>query len=408
MNPTLGLGLLMAGLLTGEGLVQAGFSPKVLGAWKGRAATQELSRRNTDFGFKLFKKLTSRNPTNNIFISPLSISTAFSMLCLGAQDSTLAEIKEGFNLQNLPDRTLHEGFRDLIRRLDQTHHSHNLDLENALFIDRKLQPQQKFLDNAKNLYSAETITTNFQDLKAARREINDFVRQKTRGNINELIRHIMPGTLMLLTNCLFFRGRWQQEFDPKATKEEDFLLDGDQTVTVSMMHHGGMYEAGRDDQLPCSILEMPFQDNISAIFILPDEGKMKEVEEALSANTFDRWRSLLSRRVTNVALPRFSISGTYDLKKTLSYLGIRKIFEEHGDLTRISPHQNLKIGEAVHKAKLKMDEQGAEAAASSGAQTLPMEKPFSMKMNRPFLLAIKEKTVPAVLFLGKLTNPSGK
>ena len=50
-------------------------------------------------------------------------------------------------------------------------------------------------------------------------------------------------------------------------------------------------------------------------------------------------------RVADVFVPRLTITSSYDLKKMLSHLGISKIFEEHGDLTRISPHRNLKVDE---------------------------------------------------------------
>lgn len=106
-------------------------------------------------------------------------------------------------------------------------------------------------------------------------------------------------------------------------------------------------------------------------------------------------------------VPRLSITGSYDLKKMLSYVGVTKIFEEHGDLTRISPYENLKVSEAVHQATLKMDEKGTEGAAGSGAQTLPMEAPLRVKMNRSFLLLILER-LNNLLFLAKIANPSGK
>ncbi|XP_004434294.1 PREDICTED: serpin A12 [Ceratotherium simum simum] len=414
MNPILGLGLLLVGLLTVEGLLKPKVSPENHGAlsqahaWKGRRAAQELARRNTEFGFKLYKKLASSSPSRNIFISPLSISTAFSMLSLGAQDSTLDEIKQGFNFRNILGKDLHEGFHYLIQRLNQGNQSLELSLKNALFIDQRLQPQETFLTNVKNLYSADTVPINFQNLENAQKQINDYVSQKTQGKINNLIKNIDPGTLILLVNCIFFRARWQHEFDPKVTKEEDFILDGNKPVKVPMMFRGGMYEVGHDDQLSCTVLEMPYQGNITATFILPDEGKMKQVEEALSTDAFAKWKKLITRRVADVSLPRFSITGTYDLKKTLSHLGITKIFEENGDLTRISPGRSLKVGEAIHKAKLKMDEKGSEGAAGSGVQTLPMETPFTVKINRPFLLMIKEKITNTVLFLGRIANPTGK
>ncbi|XP_037357908.1 serpin A12 [Talpa occidentalis] len=414
MNPMLGLGLLLAGLLPVEGLLNPSFSPKNRGivsqfsAWKSRRTSQELAKRNTEFGFNLFKKLASDKPNKNIFFSPLSISTAFSMLSLGAQDSTLGEIKQGFNFRAMPEEDLHEGFRNLIPRLNQGNQNLDLGLENALFIDQKVKLEQKFLKNIKKMYNADTIPTDFHNLENARQQVNDYVSEKTHGKIEDLINSIAPGTVMLLVNCIFFRARWQQEFDPKETKEEDFLMDGNRTAKVPMMFHGGMYEVGRDDELACTVLEMPYQGNVTATFILPDEGKMQTVEKALKRDTFARWKNLITRRVADVSMPKFSITGTYDLKKMLSYLGVSKVFEAHGDLTRISPDHNLKVSEAVHKATMRMDEKGTEAAAGSGAQTLPMEKPLAVKMNRPFLLVIKEKTTSSLLFLGKITDPAGE
>ncbi|XP_066883697.1 serpin A12-like [Kogia breviceps] len=114
------------------------------------------------------------------------------------------------------------------------------------------------------------------------------------------------------------------------------------------------------------------------------------------------------RRVTDVFVARVFITGNRDLKKALPYLGITKIFEEHGDVTRISHHRSLKVGEAVHEATLKMDEKGTEGATGSGAQTLPMETSFKVKINKRFLLMIRENGINNLLFLGKIVNPSGR
>ncbi|KAM6202682.1 serpin A12 [Rhynchocyon petersi] len=412
MNPTLGLSLLLTGFLAVNALPQHSHSPNSHIAMsqaqkgKGRQAAQELATKNTDFGFKLFKKLAARNPNKNIFFSPLSISMAFSMLCLGAEDSTLSEIRQGFNFKELPDKDVHEGFHYLIQRLNRGGQN-KLDLGNLLFLDQRLQPERKFLTDVKDLYNAETIPADFHNLEVTQKKINDYVNQKTHGKVNNLIQNIDPGTVMLLVNYLFFRVRWQHEFDPKLTKEEDFMLDRNKYVKVPMMFRTGMYKVGHDDQLSCTVLEMPYQGNMTAIFILPDEGKLANVEEAMVTNVMDSWKKVISQRVVDVSLPRFSITGSYNLKKILSHLGITKIFEEHGDLTRISPHRSLKVGEAIHKAKLKMDERGTEGAAGTGAQTLPMESPLEVKFNKTFLLMINDDLTASIVFLGKIANPSG-
>lgn len=213
MNPLLGLSLLLAGLLTVEGLLKPNFSPKNREAvsqgqgGKGKGTAQELAKRNTDFGLKLFKKLSFHTPDNNIIFSPWSISMAFSMLSLGAQDSTLAEIKEGFNFRSIPEKDIHEGFHYLIRSLNQRNQDHRLGLGNALFIDQKVKPQQKFLTEVKNMYEADIIPTNFQNPENVQKQINNYVSQKTQGKIDNLVKNIDPGTVMLLINYIFFRGK---------------------------------------------------------------------------------------------------------------------------------------------------------------------------------------------------------
>lgn len=64
--------------------------------------------------------------------------------------------------------------------------------------------------------------------------------------------------------------------------------------------------------------------------------------------------------------------------------------------------------QAVHKAELKMNEKGTEGAAGSGAQTLPMETPRRMKLNKPFLMMTYENLMPSMLFLARIYDPSGK
>ncbi|KAM4853791.1 serpin A12 [Thomomys bottae] len=409
-----GFSLFLAGLLTAPSLQQPDLSPNSYGAQgqdrelKAKRNARELAWRNMEFGFNLLKKLAFKNPRQNIFFSPLSISTAFSMLSLGAQDSTLTEIKRGLSFWGMSDRDLHQGFHYLLKRLHQQKQNVKMDLGNTLFMDRRLKPQRSFLRAAKGMYDAELVSTNFQNLEETQKQINGFISQKTHGEIHNLVRSIDPGTVMLLTNYIFFQARWKYEFDPKQTKEEDFFVDGRKKVKVPMMYRSGLYDVAYDDQLACTILEMPYHGNITVAFVLPDEGKMESLEEGLKVDIFSKWKHLLAKRVVDVFVPRLHISGTYNLKKTLSQLGISKVFEEHGDLTRISPYRSLKVGEAVHKAELKMDEKGTKGAAGSGAQTLPMETPEKVMLNKPYMILLYENITPSMIFLAKIVDPRGK
>ncbi|KAL1789901.1 serpin A12 [Sigmodon hispidus] len=414
MNLILGLSLFLAGLLAVKGLLQVEDAPDVYRSStrdqerRGKKEARTLARYNMEFGFKLLQKLASNSPQQNIFFSPLSISTAFSMLSLGAEDSTLREIKEGFNFKEMPEKDMHLGFHYVLHKLNQETQDVKMNIGNALFMDQKLNPQRRFLRMAKTMYDADMVLTNFQNLETTQRDINKYISQKTHNIINNLVKSIDPGTVLLLANYIYFRARWQYEFDPKETKEEEFFVDNDKTVKVPMMFRTGMYDMAYDSQLSCTILEMPYRGNITATFVLPDRGKMKKLEQGLQADIYAKWKSLLSKRVVDVWVPKLHASSTYNMKKILSRLGISKIFEENGDLTRISSHRSLKVGEAVHKAELKMDEKGTEGAAGSGAQTLPMENPEKIKLNSPFLIMLYQKSLPSMIFLAKVHNPSEK
>nr|XP_003463052.1 serpin A12 [Cavia porcellus] len=377
---SLGLGLFLAGLLTTEGQRKPIFSSPILmtkvypRGWKEEMNAQNVAKRNMEFGLKMLRKLAANSPRKNVFFSPLSISSAFSLLCLGAQDSTLAEIKEGFNFKGMPDRDLHQAFHRFLYQLNQEKEDIKLLFGNTMFMDRKLEPQQKFLRVARNIYNADILPVNFHDLEDTQKQINEYISQKTHGRIDNLVKNIDPGTVMLLTNYVYFRARWEHEFDPKQTKEEDFFVSRTQAVKVPMMFRAGLYDMGYDKQLFCTILEIPYQGNFTATFLLPDKGKMRHLQENLRADAFGRWKQLITKRCSPLRAS-CPAQGTFP---------------------------------AVHKAELKMDEKGTEGAAGSGVETLPMEKPENFTINRPYLMVLYETRMPSPLFLAKISNPKGK
>lgn len=225
MNLVLGLGLFLAGLLTVKGLLQVRDAPDMYESinkvqeWRGKKDARELARHNMQFGFKLLKKLARNTPQENIFFSPVSISTAFSMLSLGAQSSTLEEIKEGFNFKEMQDRDMHLGFHYILQKLNQKTQDVEMDIGNALFMDQKLRPQQRFLQLTKSMYDSDMVWTNFQDFENAQRDINKYISHKTHNRINNLVKSIDPGTVMLLANYIYFQGKvrgalvWGQQKD---------------------------------------------------------------------------------------------------------------------------------------------------------------------------------------------------
>lgn len=168
----------------------------------------KLAPSNADFAFKLYKQIRDDVGDGNIFFSPLSISTAFAMLTLGARSNTLRELQKGlaFNLTRTEEQEIHEGFQRILQMLNDPHREDQLNMGNALFVDSRVELLQNFLNGVTNFYHAEPVSSNFQNLPQAIKEINMYVETKTHGKIVDLVKSLDPEPVMVLINYVFFRG----------------------------------------------------------------------------------------------------------------------------------------------------------------------------------------------------------
>lgn len=362
-----------------------------------------------DFTFDLFRALVEAGPDQNIFFSPLSISMTLAMISLAARSNTKAQILEGLglSLQGVPEEELHKTFHRLLQELSQPKEDLQLSLGNALFVKPTVHIQDTFLSAMRMLYLADTFPTNFEDPQGAQKQINDYVAKQTKGKIVDLVKDLDGSEIMVMVNYIFFKAKWETNFNLKSTKTQDFHVTSEMVVQVPMMTREDQYYYLQDRNLFCKVVAVPYQGNATAFFILPNKGRMGQVEAGLNQVTLRNWLKMLTKRKLQLYLPKFSIEGSYQLDKILPKLGIRDIFTSHADLTGFTNHSNIQVSEMVHKAVVEVDESGTKAAAATntvfafrsawvGSQTIVF--------NRPFLMVIVENT-ENILFLGKLMHP---
>ncbi|XP_027660727.1 serpin A3-5-like [Falco biarmicus] len=365
-----------------------------------------------DFVFRFYKQVISKEADKNVFFSPMSISTAFAILALGAKSTTLSQIFEGLGFDNLTEtriHAIHESFHKVLAVLNCTDANITLNIGNALFTAIGYEPQETFLQNTKQFYDADFFSSNFHKPQEAKKQINTYVKEKTKGKIPELIGHLDPSTALVLVNYIYFKAAWQKSFDPLRTYEDDFFLNTNASVRVNMMQQEGNYESYYDQDLSCEVIELPYQGTARTLFILPDNGKMKQVEDALSKETVCKWDSKLVTRRLVLQLPKFSVSGSYDVKNLFKEMGITDVFSSDADLSGISGSCNLQVSQAIHKALVEVDEAGTEAAGSTAIiLNKVFHPPVTIKFNRPFIILISDKETSTTLFIGKIVNPTEK
>ncbi|XP_032044836.1 alpha-1-antiproteinase 2-like isoform X2 [Aythya fuligula] len=371
-------------------------------------ACLKLVPSNADFAFHFFNKVTLEEPNKNIFFSPVSISTAFAMLALGARSTTQTQILEGlaFNLTEIQEKEIHEGFHNLIHMLSHPESGVQLNMGSAIFLTEKLKPLKKFLDDAKTLYQLETLTTNFNNPTEAEKQINDYIEKKTHGKITNLVKEMDPQTVMLLATFVFFRGNWEKPFKPENTEEREFFVDAETTVKVPMMYQTGRFDLYFDMELSCTVVRLHYNGSATAFLVLPAKGKMKRLEQALVKETIREWSDHLLQRFLRLYFPKFSISGSYEITNILSKMGIVDVFTDRADLSGITGAPELKVSKVVHKAALDVDERGTEAAAATAAEIMTMSLPPAIEFNRPFLMLIFDRDTNSTLFIGKIVNPT--
>uniref|UniRef100_A0A8B9Q3T2 Thyroxine-binding globulin n=1 Tax=Apteryx owenii TaxID=8824 RepID=A0A8B9Q3T2_APTOW len=370
---------------------------------------QSVGKSVCRFACCFYKEISARENNGNIFFSPLSISTAFAMLTLGARSDTLTQILRVLNLNphEISENDIHEGFRQLMQMLNRKNKELQLNMGNVLFVLDQLKPQDQFLYNLRNFYEGEAYPMNFKKADQAQVKINEYVAERTNGKIKDLINNLDPLTELLLISYIYFNAEWEKPFDPKYTKKDKFFMDGNKAVQVPMMFGMGLFKHGYDEQLSSTVLQMDYKGGASAFFILPDQGRMKKLEKRLSCERKGiHWFKSVISGSANVYLPKFTLYGRYNLKNVLYKMGIVDVFTDKADLSGITGQPQHRVSQAIHKAVVKVDETGTEAAAATGMEIVPMSVPVTIKFNKPFLMIISMGN--NIIFMGKIVDPLKK
>ncbi|XP_056388021.1 antithrombin-III isoform X2 [Hyla sarda] len=382
----------------------------------------ELSKANSRFAMDIFKIVAdSKTNADNVFMSPLSISQAFTMAKLGACDNTLKQLMEVFHFDQVSEKAsdqIHFFFAKLNCRLyRKANKSSELVSTNRLFGEKSLTFNQTYQDISEAVYGAKLWPLNFKEKpELSRVMINDWVANKTEKKITEVIPEgsITEDTILVLVNVIYFKGLWKSKFDAMNTAQADFHVPGrNEPCDVPTMYQEGKFRYGSYKDDGVQVLEMLYKgDDISMVLVLPSEGTpLETVEQTLSLEKFSDWVNKVQEVQLSLHLPRFKIEDNFSVKEKLQKLGLVDLFDPHtARLPGIvsGGRADLFVSDAFHKAFLEVNEEGSEAAASSavvlaGRSFRPNRITF--RANKPFLVFIREVALNAVVFMGRVSNP---
>ncbi|XP_060021658.1 corticosteroid-binding globulin [Lagenorhynchus albirostris] len=369
---------------------------------------RHLAPNNVDFAFTLYKHLVASAPGKNVFISPVSISTALAMLSLGARGYTREQLLQGlgFNLTEMSEAEIHQGFRHLHHLLRESNTTLEMTMGNAMFLDHSLELLESFSADTKHYYELEALNADFQDWAGASRQINEYIKNKTQGKIVDLFSEQDSSAMLILINYIFFKGTWAHSFNLESTREDNFYVNETTTVKVSMMFQSSTIKYLNDSVLPCQLVQLDYTGNETVFFVLPVKGKMDTVIAMLSRDTIQRWSKSLTNSLVDLYIPKVSISGGYDLGGIMGDMGIADLLNNRTQFSGITQEALPKVSKVVHKATLQLDERGLESAARTQAHRNSAPEPLTIRFDRPFVVMIFDDFTWSSLFLGKVVNPT--
>lgn len=362
---------------------------------------------NNLFASDLYNEYKSED--GNIFFSPYSISSALSMTYEGAKGETAKEMK---NVLDIPKKKeeLRSDFSEVYDRLNKGDKSYNLTTANALWAQEDFPFVDEYFNVVDEYYDGEANNMDFANKpEESKIEINNWVENKTNGKIEDIIDRLSSATTLVLTNAIYFKANWSNQFNVEDTKNKSFELMSGEEIETEMMHQTSDYNYSEIEDL--QILEMDYLENdLSMLIILPKNNKLEKVEDDFSKDKLEEWKSNMQTEKVQVILPKFKFETKYSMAEDLKEMGMPTAFNTGADFTGMSPTGELFISRVIHQTFIEVAEYGTEAAAATAVimekSTQPQEDPKIFRADHPFIFLIQEKDSGNILFMGRMSDPT--
>ncbi len=370
-----------------------------------------LSKINNELAINLYRNLEP-NPSKNIFFSPTSLMTALSIGYEGADGNTSKQFEDALGFS--PDDDIRRyGFNTMITSLNSNNSTeYDISLANAVWLKGLFEPYDTYKKIISTYYDS-TIET-FLTPESGSIIINSWASNKTNGIFKEIVTVDFlddPYLKMIITNAIYFKGTWVNEFLKSDTTPRSFWTSPQNEIKTDTMFITDSFKYVNTDAV--QMIELPYNgDRFSMLVILPNEiDGIYNVESSLTVDSIEQWRGNMRDTLLDVYMPKFTLNTSYEdtINFTLQTMDITDAFApELANFSKLSDTPKLFIDSIVQNAFVSVDEKGTEAAAitivSMHIESMAFNPTF--RMDHPFIFIIWDDETKSILFMGRLSTPT--
>jgi len=379
------------------------------------AAVRQLAQSNNGFALALYQAL--RDQDGNLIYSPYSIFQALLMTAAGAEGATASQMASllGVDLNNPEIHNLMNALNKALTTQPEYLQSDaqplTFNIANAIWAQKDFHFEQSFLDTLSANYNAGLKLVDFNKPEDARALINLWVAAQTNDKIQELIPAglLDQMTRMVLTNAIYFKGAWSNQFEEKDTEDGSFtLLDGS-SKTVPFMHGNFTLSALVSDKIQA--IRLPYEGGTYAMAAIMPLENFAEFEAQLTAADLEQLLNSLqsSSAIVDLSMPKFQAESRFGLGEILAGLGMPDAFDaQKADFSGMTGKPDLMISSVLHQATIDVNEEGTEAAAATAVAMSVTSMPgqsYTIRLDKPFIYVIYETTTNTITFMGRVVNP---
>jgi serpin B len=379
------------------------FNPKQLNI---SSKTAQVISNSNDFGIELFTK-TAAEEQVNLMLSPLSASTAITMLLNGCGGNTFTQIKAMLRYPNeMTIADVNTSYNSLVTQLLAADSKVTLKLANAIFYKQNYSIKPTFLNAMSTDFSARVQGLDMS-VPSSVSTINQWASDNTNGKITKIIDEIDANTVMFIMNALYFKGNWSIQFNKDQTSNRPFTFDNGSFVSVSTMASEVMARFSNGEDY--NAIELPYgRSNFTMVLVVPTKG----IANFIAQFNGDLWSDMISDfesqsefSKVQVYLPKFKFSYQKVLNDQLKSMGMTDAFNGNANLSGISD-ASLYVNMVKQNTFVDVNEEGTEAAAVTVIDMRDSAiQPSVFRVDKPFIFAIRERTSNTLLFIGQVYDP---